>query len=371
MIPRRSISGLERVWLAAEGIDPPFTIRMVLVPEQMPAAARWQDAWLRLSAVRPGLRLRAHGRGRGACWIADGPVAPVEVLDDDWAGDGDHPLLHAPIDPWRGPSIRLVLTRRAAVLLVHHAILDGRGCWRIARDLLATLDGQAPPMAALAPLDDTVARSIPLPTYRDPPPDRPAPFTAQGDAPGMTWARRALAPRPGLLAELAQRLVAARGEPLRIGIPVDLRRHLTEDPGDGNLTGVAHLDVSPAQDAAAIEAAIRFAVAAGHAEAHAAAADAVRGVPLWLMRWVGRRAADRQLRTGRFPVSATLSNLGRLPLEVDGARVVSYFVPPYNRGMPLLITLVGDQVEAQLVAVTSAAFGGDGRLEALLDRLTG
>lgn len=367
---QRPISGLERVWLAAEGIDPPFTIRLVLIPARMPSIDRWRDAWTRTLAVRPGMRLRAHGRGRRATWVADGPIPAVETIDGDWDGLTDHPCLHQPVDPWRGPSMRLLVGERAAVLLIHHAIADGRGCWRMARDLLAVLDGAEPVAAPLAPLDAEVAARLERPDYTDPPADRPPPFLTRAPAAGFVWARRQLTPRSGLLADLARRLVAHRGATLRFGVPVDLRRHLTDDAGDGNLTGVAHVDVTPAMDQAAVRAAIMAAVEERRAEAHAAAADAVRGVPLWLMRWVGKRAAARQIKTDRYPVSATLSNLGRLPLRLGGAPVTTYFLPPYNRGMPLLITLVGDDTQAQLVAVSARAFGGDGRLDALLDAIT-
>ncbi|MGK0362323.1 MAG: NRPS condensation-like uncharacterized protein, partial [Bradymonadia bacterium] len=178
-----------------------------------------------------------------------------------------------------------------------------------------------------------------------------------------------------LLARLAVGLVGRGTHALRIGVPVDLRRHLDDGSdggdsgGDGNLTGVAHIDVDPSMDAESVQAAIHAAVDARAAEAHALAADAVRGYPLWLMRWAGRRAAQRQRETGRYAVSATLSNLGRLPLTLAGARVEACCLPPYNRGMPLLVTLVGDAHAAQLVAVAPAALGDAGRLDAALDEM--
>ena len=368
----RPVSGLERVWLAAEGIDPPFTIRVILRPARMPDAARWQAAWAALIAVRPGLRLRAVGRLRTTRWIADA-AAPVEVLDDDWDGWTDHPAVHVPLDPWAGPTTRLVVMNQVAMLVVHHAIVDGRGGWRIASDLLAILDGAAPRAAALAPLDADVVRTLALPEHVDPKPDRRTPFGPATQSPGFVWARRRLAPQSQLLARLAVGLVGVRGEPLRVGVPVDLRRHLAEDEaggaGDGNLTGVAHIELDPAMDAIGAQAAIQAAVDARQAEAHALAADALRGYPLWLMRWAGRHAAQRQRDTRLSPVSATLSNLGRLPLTLAGAPVEVCFMPPYNRGMPLLITLVGDSNAAQLVAVAPAALGDAGRLDEVLDQM--
>lgn len=334
----------------------------------MPGPAAWVKAWQALVAVRPGMRLRARGRLRAARWIPDAP-SPVEVMDDDWDGWSDHPVLHASLDPRTGPTMRLVVLRQTVVLSVHHAVIDGRGAWRIASDLLEILDGGAPRSRPLARLDSDVVAGLTLPTHRDPPPDRPTPFTNTTAAPGFVWARRRLTPRPQLLARLIAGLAGQGDQPLRIGVPVDLRRHMpaAEQYADGNLTGVAHIEVDPQVTVERAHDQVRAALDAHLAEAHAAAADAVRGYPLWLMRWAGRQAAKRQRQTGRYPVSATLSNLGRLPLTLAGAPVEVCFMPPYNRGMPLLITVVGDAHAAQLVAVAPAALGDAGRLDALLD----
>ena len=339
----------------------------------MPAHADWDAAWRALVAVRPGLRLRASGWGRKTQWIDDAP-SPIEHLDDDWDGWSDHPALHTLLNPRSQGTTRLLVMNRVAVLCVHHAVADGRGCWRFAADLLAILDGKAPRAAALAPLDADAVRHLDLPAYVEPPADRPTPFGSATKAPGFVWARRRLQPASRLLARLAVGLVgqgrdAGENTVLRIGIPVDLRGHLSQADamGDGNLTGVAHLDLDPTMESEAVQSAIRGAVDAQHAEAHALAADAVRGYPLWLMRWAGRNAAKSQRATGRYAVSATLSNLGRLPLTLGGAPVEACCLPPYNRGMPLLVTVVGDTHAAHLVAVAPAALGDAGRLDAVLD----
>lgn len=365
----RLVSGLERVWIAAGAMDPSFAQATVLRPERMPSIAAWQAAWRDLVAARPGLRLRAHGWGRRTRWAPTG-TAPFEALDDDWDGTTDHPALRRPLHAFKGPTVRLIVSRHAAVLLAHHAVLDGRGCWQVARDLLATLDGRPPEARGLAPLDVEIARALDPPAFADPPPDQPrllpGPVTS---TPGWTWARRALPCPSQPLARVAQAIAQHADRPVRLGLPVDLRRHLDGPVGDGNLTGIAHLMVDPTASRSAIREAVQICLRERHAEAQVVAADQMRGVPLWLMRWAGNRSAARQQRQALAPVTATLSNLGRQPLQLDGAPVEAWFIPPYSRGMPLFVALVGDATRLQMVGVAPKAIGDGGRLETLLDAL--
>lgn len=363
----RPVGGLERVWLAAGRIHAPFAIQIVLQPAAMPSPARWEAAWAATIAAHPGLRARWVGRGRAARWVFDGPAPPLRALPA-WDAAAPVAWLDDPLDPARGAPVELVLAGPTAVLRAHHAVTDGRGLWAMAEDLLRALDGRPLVGAAGGPDDATWTAGVTAAPVAAPPPDRPAPMGEAGDGtPGMTWRLRRWPAGPDVTARLLAALSAAADRPLRVGVPVDLRRYRPDTRSDAHLTGVVHLDVPAGATAAACRSALADALAAHEAVAHARAAGDLRGVPVALMRLIGARGARKSLKSGRFPVSATLSNLGRRPLALEGAPCPAFWIPPGNPGMPLFLGVVGDATHLAVCAVAPAALAAG--LDALLDRM--
>jgi hypothetical protein len=101
------------------------------------------------------------------------------------------------------------------------------------------------------------------------------------------------------------------------------------------------------------------------------AAAPLRGVPLAVMAWAGRRGAARALRTGRFGASAAVSNLGRLELAAFHGGGFSarraFFIPPGNPAQPFFLALAGHPAGVELVATTPAALAPAGRLDEALE----
>ncbi|MEZ4469005.1 MAG: hypothetical protein R3F43_32385, partial [bacterium] len=235
----RSLGGLERVWLAAGRIHPPFAIQIVLQPDPMPPASAWEAAWAATCAAHPGLRARLAGRLRRTRWIFDAPAPPVQTAPA-WAGEAPVEWLDAPLDPARGAPVALVLAGPSVVLRAHHALTDGRGLWAMAEDLLRALDGRPLAGATGGPDDVAWLHGVEAAT--------PPKLRANGEAPTgpadpgyttLTWRRRRWPAGPDVTARLLAALGAAAQRPLRVGVPVDLRRYRPEAPSDAHLTGVA------------------------------------------------------------------------------------------------------------------------------------
>jgi len=367
----RPLGGLERVWWAASRIHPPFAIQIVMQTGTLPAQ-RWADALTTAAQAHPGMRGRLRGWLKRTRWTFDGPGPHLRREPGPWDGQGTAPFLERPLALRAGRGLELVLVGDFAILRAHHALVDGRGLWAMAEDTLRALDGRPLAPADGGPCDLEVVADLAAPAFVPPPADQPSPWGApvRGASSGLIWARCRLPAGPAVTPRLLAALAATLG-PVRVGVPVDLRRHRPALRSDAHLTGVIHLDLPAGCNAEAAGAALAAALARNEAVAHARAADALRGVPLSLMAAAGRAAIRKSMKTGRFPVAVTLSNLGRCPLTLHGQPVPAFWVPPGNPGMPLFLAVVGDAEGLEVCALAPAALADGGRLTGLLDRLAG
>lgn len=392
----RPVSGLERAWLAADRIQAPFVNQLVLEGVGVPGPAALRIAVEQAAAVHPGCTLRLRGLLRGLRWTTDGP-APVLRVEDapTWTGTGPEgaPFLARPLSPTHGPVVEVVLVRGAnpdeatghrLLFRSHHAALDGRGTWLFATDVFRALRGEPLVGSESGPWIDTdYARMATDEIREEPPADRGAPTGAPDTAAfGTTWARvrvpgsfRGLLPKA--LVALWQAAREQTTDPLRFAVPVDLRRYRPDRRTTANLTGIFHVDLGTVGSASQAHARVRGRLNAGLNGHHAAqmvlGAERVRGLPLWLLSWAGRRAAQQCLQTGRFPVSATVSNLGRQDLSrvsAPGFRSTrAFWIPPGAPSMPLFLTLNGDARGLDLVATAPVGLASNGRLVRLLDAM--
>lgn len=410
-VATRSLTGTERMWLAADAIHPPFVNQMVLEGHGLPSApgGDWTQVMERVCRAQPGWRMRLHGALGWTRWRADGPLPAVREVDGSaWSGlDGEGaPFLKDPLDPWRGPAAEVILVRGytpRVVLRTHHALTDGQGALLFARAFFAVLRGQAPPVAQAGPLTDWgLARNLRVPPAPARPPTSVAPQGAAEDAPlQVAWHRlrvpnptspqgarfQKLVPRVALA--LARSALVSSGAPgpvqgalpvdatFVVGVPADLRGQVTGCVSTANLTGMVHLPVheilarpDPLGELAHL---LAQEAGSGIAAATPRAAGALAWVPLSLMVREGRRAIVRDLARQRFGVSAVLSNLGRLEPDTfsgGGFQARSaFFIPPGNPGLPLFLTLTGDPEGVELCATVPRALDTRDRTPRLLDSL--
>ncbi|MSQ02665.1 MAG: hypothetical protein EXR71_12380 [Myxococcales bacterium] len=359
--------GIERAWLVADRLWPPFVNQLVVQGEATPDPDAWSRALATVLPRWPAVGARLRGVVSLARWSADGPPPRLSVVDGDLGTPG-HPALSQPLDGRTGPVVEVVLGPGHVVLRTHHALFDGRAAWALAEDLGAALRGAPVRGAAFAEVREPASTpgvqatgDVPLGVYG------PVDLTAP-----PRWTRRTLTtPTRGLVPRVALGLSRARGEALRISVPVDLRA-----PGDrvaANLTGFVRVAVAPTDDVADVDLRLRAALASEQARASVAAADGLRHVPLWVLGALAGRSARAELATGRGRSSAAVSNLGRQDAGVvDGAGFVGralWWIPPTNPGSPCFLTLTGHGRGVELCVGLAAGLGASGRLEALADVL--
>lgn len=339
----------------------------MLEGEGLPAASALEAAAARASQALPGAAMRLRGWLGGARWVAGPAPVVVEVQAPGWqARDGlGAPFLGRPLSP-RGPVLEVLrVPPDRLVLRVLHAAMDGRGLLLWAQALFAALRDEAPqPARGSGRTDlDLVAAFDRKP---GPPPPRdalPAIAAPPTPPPHPLWARRSLqGPAAALLPRtlVALATIARWQQPdgfVRIDVPVDLRRHAPELHSTANLTGLVRLPVPPGAQPADLVQALEAALARHEEADFVAAGAAVRGLPLWLLTWAGRQEQRVGRRSGRATTTATVTNLGRVPLASlsgGGFQARSVFVlPPGNPDLPLLLALTGHDHGVELCGVSA------------------
>ena len=362
----RRLSGVERLWLAADRISPPFVNQMVLEftdgSSGGSASHSLEPALRKLAHAHPGASCRLKGWGGSSRWESGGALPEVRRVEapewDGTTGEGA-PFLREPLDPRSGPVVELLCIggrRRRWVLRTHHAATDGRGTLQMALDLFRILRGEEPEGAAAGPLTDFQLASESGRAAETPPQRafRPLFVGADGGENELCWARVSLpggtrSPLPRLLSLLADQA----GQPCCFDIPVDMRRHAV-GASSANLTGLVRLAVDPGEEPAELKRRLSESVGRREEADFVLGAQRVVGLPVWFLAFVGRRAALASMRARCFETSGTISNLGRLDpalLSCEGLdceRV--FFIPPGNQGLPLFMTLTGGPAGVELCA---------------------
>ena len=357
----RRVSGLERIWLAADRISPPFVNQLVLEGRGHLSTAALQAAVHEAAEANPGLRAGVEGIV-GAGWWTDCSTVSVHQVDGTaWGGmDGQGASFLERRLSARGPTAEVLLVDGdvpRVVIRTHHAIADGRGTWAFAEDVFSCLRGEPAVGAEASTRDIDIARRLGGQRESEPPPDRASPL-GPCETPGLGthWERVRLEvpPRPVLPRLLFALRAAAASNHLRLGVSVDLRRHASDLRTTSNLTGIVRLELDNLESWQCIDEALRAALAEQRELGIVAASEPLRWLPLAWMERIGRRHALRSQATNQWPVSMTVSNLGRQPVERLCAPTWdtrhAWWIPPGSPGQPLFVAVSGDASGIDLVA---------------------
>jgi len=388
----RRISGLERVWLAARQVGPPFANQFVLEGHGTPTPPKGWDALIQdLAEAQPGCRLRLRGVLGGTRWTSDGPLPVVRELDGsgwDGMGPAGAPFLDAPIHPSRGPLYEILVLSGSPTRIVLrslNAATDGAGMLLFARGVFAGLRGESPPRALVGPDNDaSVAASLGVQGTAPPPQDSAAPTgAAQGDDQGCTWARVRIPTTTDVVPRIAVALACSAMEAagakrtVRVDVPVDLRRWAPQLQSSANLTGwmqlPVHLHLGADDPIQAVRYVLRDGLQRKAAASHVLGAGFARNIPVPLLSWMGRRMAATSLREGRYGTSAVISHLGRIdPADFSGGgfeAARAFFVPPGSPGQPAFVATMAGPEGLELGIAMPNALASGGRLAKLLDDL--
>ena len=382
----RPLSPLERVWLTADAMAPPFVGHIIFEGEGEAELDRdtWQAAMETAAEANPGCRLVLRGRLWRCRWVDGGAAPPVRVVESGWSGmdAAGSAFLDDPLPPSAGPTCELVIVpgeTARVVFRAHHAVMDGRGILTWAEDFFRVLRGEEPLGSRSSVTDIELARSFQSERMKLVPEDAlPPTGAAEGATRGGSWSRvRVPAPVSLLVprvAALLARETRRRGEgTVRVQIPVDMRPRREGLRSTGNLTGMLYLEVAPESTPEELGAELRRQLDGRREGVQMGPMEALRFVPLRVMRRRGLEGTARMQKNGRYGISATLSNLGRLPLERyrgGGFRATAGFtIPPTTGNHPLFVGLSGSADWIDLVGSAPSVLATGGRLDELMHRI--
>jgi hypothetical protein len=213
----------------------------------------------------------------------------------------------------------------------------------------------------------------PLPHRYISPPGR-----AEGNDTSPVWRRKSFnGAVAGLLPKVM--LCAAREAwrhsdgPVRIGVPVDLRRRREGLRSTGNLTNAIYFDIARGADFRQIESSISERLAL-QSDGEITWEDSIISyVPVRLLSWAIGREGARNRRTGGFRCSGFVSNLGRIEIERfacgDFTPATYFGIPVCAPIIPFSMTLSGTRAGMEMLLVMPRCLATGGRIEAAMNNI--
>lgn len=338
-----------------------------------------QAALDRVVAVNPGLRLRMRGQLTRARWRSDGPPPRLRVVDDTgWDGGSERGaefIQAAPLSLEQGPAIELIIERGPMPRLIVralHAVVDGVGVMHLFEELFRALRGEAL-LGTNAVFSDVALMSS---VASEPRNFRKLSVAylaggAEGSETGDRWLRLSLPVSPSnLLGRVAVAMAefAARYSdlPVRIAVPVNLRRHCPGLLSTLNYSNMLHVDLAPGDSPADFREKLRAMLARNFDADYPRVLEAVRLFPLrWLDRLVSRTTKNYLARD--VWETAVLSNLGQYSSNAlsgggfHGERL--FGLPLKGNAFSILFSLDG---RVDITVGMARAYSSNGRLEALV-----
>ena len=374
---RRPISPTERLYLAGGPLTAPFAIQMIVEGFGDISLRSLADAVAVASAHSPGSRLVRSGNQ----WVDSGATPNVERLESaalDFAALDEHPLLRRPFGGIPGATTEVLVlpgTPTQVVFRAFHGVMDAKGLHLWASDVFRVLRGEEPSGAPETTSDQTLVDRIGAPGKATRlTPTKRSPLgrgKLTSDSPRFLTRHRSIARVSGAaVPKIAEILSAFAAQPLRLMVPVDLRRHDPAIRSTANLALPLFLDVEPGRSWSEINAQMLVGLV-DRRELNEMDNGGLAKLPAPVVRTVLRTANRLGARSGRNTVSAIVSHAGLVDpadfstpdFSADCVRAL-----PVDTGLVPLSFVVVDNPDSTEIAVS--ARGGRGiaeRLDALLD----
>lgn len=377
-IYQRKVSPVEKLFMILADIDPPFCNQIVVEGTGALDASLWQKAVAAACDANPGSRLAYKGRWAWARWVDSGVASPVRIIDGSgWNGyDSDGaPFLFEPLPFKTGHTCEVLLVNGSPPRLVFrslHATMDGGGTliwaldafrWLRKEPLVGTRstinDKDLVASLSLAPQAIQKREKCLMPTG-----------LPVGETPGFAWKRTTL---EGKFSKLLPQLALAIAREARkngpgkvlIAVPLDLRRRVPGTASTANLTRRIFLDIPPEATIDEIQAQMQDKL--DNLGSDPWLSTLYSYAPMALLRRLFRSSRDKDRQRGFYRDSGTISNLGKLPIELlQGGGFEArtcFFVPPEMEIKPFFITLTGCGNAVEMITAMPNVLANNGRLD--------
>ena len=378
----RQLGALERVWMAADHMAPPFVISCVIEGVGTLTIQTLQASVDSVITRHPWLCAKLIGALTTCRWESSGnPPAVTEFSVYDWDGVEKISAIpwHSRLSPVRGDTLSVWLIRSDVTRIIFraaHAFMDGKALLAFASAVGEGLHGTHTKTLTNASLTDLAAARMTGAIPKGQNTKSRHPFQrGPTSSVGTLWRRRRLPlPSGHLLARVivALKTYAASTEPFVVEIPVNLRAALGLSNETGNLTGLLRLPITDSRPVEVHES-IMKAISENKHLAPILSSHRFRLLPISSLAQIGRAAHRKEVKTQHYSVGATVSNLGLTDLSSFSGPsfqpTACYWIPPHSPSNPLLLIMCGSGAHLEITASAPCALGDNGRLDRLLDHI--
>ena len=369
--PRTVIAPREVVSVLEGEIEPDATID-------------WQAALDQVVAVNPGACLRLVGKRQNARWTSDGAPPGLRFIENcAWDGrsaQGSEFIYATPLSLEDGPTCELIIAGRGKIKIIFraaHAVMDGMGVIHFMMELFRALRGE-PLLGSNATYTDVDLMRHVLPKTLPFKKVTPAFLTGgpKGDERGGTWRRITLpGPQPNLLTRMAlaiaeyARRSGDNDHPVRLAIPVSLKRHAPQLLATSNFTNMLFLDIAQGEGLEEIKAHLGDLMERNVDANYPGIIELIRYLPFsWLDRLVS--ITEKNYASPKIIETAVLTVVGpikRSTLSGGGFRAETMYGLAQKENA--FLGVVGFQGKFEICIGMANVFASDGRLEKFSDFL--
>lgn len=347
--------------------------------------SRWEKAVAAACDANPGSRLIYTGWSRWAKWVDSGVSAPIRVFDGThWSGNGPDgaPFLFDPLPFQQTHSCEVVLVQghpSRVVFRTLHATMDGGGTLLWVYDIFRALRGE-PLMGSSSTLTDTELLSglnYPVRKKRKAGKCLAPTGAIEGEATGYIWKRAQL---QGSFSRLLPRAALAIARETRkqgpgsvcFNVPFDLRLRIPGLRSTANLSRRLVLQVPPEATVDTIHEQMRYDL--DHISGDPKILKLITYAPLGWINRLFTFLRKKSLRSGRYPTTGSISNLGRIQMDLlqgGGFETrTAFFIPPGTEAKPFFMTLAGCRDSVEMVVSMPKGLASNGRLDRFIANLT-
>lgn len=341
----------------------------------------WEMALAKVVDANPACRLRVVGNRQHSCWRSDGVSTRIRYIDNcTWDGRshiGADFIKSTRLDLKNGPTSELIIVPgdpHRVMIRAHHAVMDGMGIVYFFQELFRALRGE-PLLGTNAVFSDAdLMQSV---AAQRPPKLKGKPASITGGvrktASGNVW-RRITAPgiKPNyLLGKLAVwiKQFAARYSdlPVRIMLPINLRRHCEGLNSMLNFTGIVIVELSAHDEADDFRRKLRDLLKSNAEANYSPGIEKIKYLPMTWLDWIGAKFARHE----NTKDTIGLSNFGVVKpaqYSCDKFSAQAMFALPAFDGNAFIVIAIMNNV-AEISVGMPLGLASDGRLDAFIDYL--
>lgn len=331
------------------------------------------------AGANPGVRLKLEGKRQHASWVDSGKTPDVRRIEQcEWDGQSAENsafMYDKPLSARDGVIGEFIIanTPRSTTFLIFrslHATMDGLGCMHFIEEVFRALNQRDPLGSNLFISGTELMRKVKATRYRV---DASRPIARLTGGPADTppknrwWRLTFQGPTMWLLAKVAAGINEYCHQyndgPVRVAIPVNLRRHAPGNQTTLNYATMVHIDLEATDNLATFNKKLHTLVNNNSEAFYRKWLELSRYLPMsWLDFW--RTGNARAINKRKCVETATVSDLGSIPacnLSTGSFEAEHLFGIPLTGGLLCIISTLDETVN--ITIGMPGANEGDGRLE--------